>query len=51
LEKSTLSFPDTLGAVKKNTQFYRIMSVTAMAGTETLPKRKEGEQGRILSGF
>jgi len=38
LKKSISFFSDILNAVKKNTQFYRIMGVAATAGAEALPK-------------
>jgi len=38
LKKSISFFSDLYDAVKKNTQFYRIMGVAATAGAEALPK-------------
>ncbi len=35
--KKYLIFSDILDAVKKNTQFYRIMGVAATAGADVLP--------------
>ncbi len=38
MEKSISFFSDILEAIKKNTQFYRVMGVVATAGAEALPK-------------
>jgi len=38
LKKSISFFSDIYDAVKKNTQFYRIMGVAATAGAKALPK-------------
>jgi hypothetical protein len=42
MEKKDLIFFDILDAVKKNTQFYRIMGVAATAAAEALQKPPGG---------